>query len=655
VRAGCLRLARRARLTLATVWAAAPGLLLAEAVLAIVGGLTPAANAWLSRAVLNALVPSSRPASRMPGGMPAVATAPGGGPAASRPASRMPGGMLAGLHHVAAGNHIVVLAVALGAVGLASSVLPYASRYTDQELKRRLGLLIQDRLFAAINSFAGLRRFETPRYLDQIRLAEQSAKTAPTQLIAAAFGSAQSLITVVGFIATLEFISPVLTAIVLATVVPSVAAELLMSRRRAGLQWRASPAMRRQIFYGRLLTDDRAVKEVRIFHLGDFLRRRLVSELHAIHSDERSLDRKTTITQGSLGLLAACITAGGLIWVIGQAAAGRLSPGDVTMFMMAGIGVQSGLSSLATKAAGAYEAMLVFGHYLDIVTEGPDLPVAAEPRRLPALRAGIEVRDVWFRYDDAHPWVLRGVSLFIPRGSSVALVGLNGAGKSTLVKLLCRLYDPVRGTILWDGVDISEVAPEELRARIGAVFQDYMAYDLTAAENVGIGDLAHLTDRDRIRGAAEQAGMHDKLAGLPRGYDTMLSRIYFDSKDKDNPDTGVVLSGGQWQRLALARGLMRADRDLLILDEPSSGLDAEAEHAIHQRLVAMREGRTSLLISHRLGSVRAADTILVLAGGRVVERGTHDELMAASGEYRRLFTLQASGYAEEGGRRVTPV
>jgi ATP-binding cassette subfamily B protein len=242
--------------------------------------------------------------------------------------------------------------------------------------------------------------------------------------------------------------------------------------------------------------------------------------------------------------------------------------------------------------------------------------------------------------------VLRGASFTIPCGMSVALVGLNGAGKSTLVKLLCRMYDPVRGSIHWDGVDIRDVAPEDLRARIGTVFQDYMAYDLTAAENIGMGDLGRMDEPDFVRRAAEQADIHGKIVSLPDGYGTLLSRIFFSNKDKENPRTGVILSGGEWQRLALARGLMRAGRELLILDEPSSGLDAEAEHAIHRRLLTIREGSTSLLISHRLGSIRDADVIYVLSGGTIIEGGRHEDLMAARGEYHRLFSLQASGYTE---------
>jgi ATP-binding cassette subfamily B protein len=290
--------------------------------------------------------------------------------------------------------------------------------------------------------------------------------------------------------------------------------------------------------------------------------------------------------------------------------------------------------------------VLLFGHYDDVLSIGPDLPLAEPPRPLSTLREGIEVRDVWFRYDDEHPWVLRGLSLFIPCGEPVAVVGLNGAGKSTLVKLLCRFYDPVRGSIRWDGTDIRDVAPAELRQRMGTVFQDYMCYDLTAAENIGLGDLALLGEDGRIREAAELAGADAVVSRLPQGYDTLLSRMFFGVADREDPETGVILSGGQWQRLALARALMRADRDLLILDEPSSGLDAEAEHAIQQRLRGLGRGRTSLLISHRLSTVRDASVIYVLSGGRVSEQGTHDKLLAAGGEYHRLFMLQANGYAQ---------
>jgi ATP-binding cassette subfamily B protein len=260
------------------------------------------------------------------------------------------------------------------------------------------------------------------------------------------------------------------------------------------------------------------------------------------------------------------------------------------------------------------------------------------------LRRGIELRDVWFRYDDEHPWVLRGVSLFIPQGIAVALVGLNGAGKSTLVKLLCRFYDPTRGAILWDGEDLRTVDLAELRGRIGAVFQDYMTYDLSATENVAVGDLSALDDQSRVHAAARRAGIHEVLEKLPQGYETPLTRSFFGGSDEKEDQAGVRLSGGQWQRVALARAFLRDRRDLMILDEPSAGLDAEAEHEVHSRLRAHRAGQTSLLISHRLGTIRDAEQIVVLADGVIVEQGIHADLVSAGGAYARLFALQAAGY-----------
>jgi ATP-binding cassette subfamily B protein len=238
------------------------------------------------------------------------------------------------------------------------------------------------------------------------------------------------------------------------------------------------------------------------------------------------------------------------------------------------------------------------------------------------------------------------VSLSIPYGRALALVGLNGAGKSTLVKLLCRFYDPTAGRITWDGVDLREMDVAALRDRIGAVFQDFMAYELSAAENVGLGDLAALHDRARIETAARRAEVHDTVVALPDGYDTMLTNAYYDDEDHDDPATGVLLSGGQWQRLALARAFMRDDRNLLILDEPTAGLDPQAEHTLHDQLRRHRQGRTSVLISHRLGAVRDADTIVVLADGVIVEQGTHEELLDSGAGYAKLFRLQAAGYAE---------
>jgi ATP-binding cassette subfamily B protein len=372
----------------------------------------------------------------------------------------------------------------------------------------------------------------------------------------------------------------------------------------------------------------------------------MLAELRAIDTELAGLDRRELRAQVGLAVLGAAAAAAGLVWAVLACADGRLSIGDVALFIAATGGVQAAVGSVIGRFGVTHRAALMFEHYREVLATGPDLPVPEHPRPVAALRHGLELRDVWFRYGPDQPWVLRGVDLTIARGETVALVGLNGAGKSTLVKLLLRFYDPDRGSVRWDGADLRELRPDELRDRIGAVFQDFMCYDLSAADNVGLGSVADLGDRAVIEAAARGAGVHDVLAGLPRGYATGLTRMFLDSADGQDPDTGVLLSGGQWQRVALARAFTRARRDLLVLDEPSSGLDAEAEHDVHRRLAGLRAGRTTLLISHRLGAVRDADRIVVLDGGRVVEQGSHAQLIAARAGYARLFDLQAAGYRD---------
>ncbi|WP_433171340.1 ABC transporter ATP-binding protein [Actinoallomurus sp. CA-150999] len=562
--------------------------------------------------------------------------------------------VLDGLGHRAGPAALLPAALALALTGLFGAVLPPTVQYAQEQLQRAVRLLVQDRLFRAVNAHPGLSRFENPVFHDRVRVAQQAGQEAPQRLVRASLSVVQQVITLAGFVAMLAVLSPLMVVLVLLAAVPSVRVQLDLSRRRADMMWNVSAATRWQIFFAGLLTSPNAAKEIRLFGLGDHLRARMLREQRSVDAAGQALARRTLRSQGLLSLLGAVVSAGGLVWAVTSAASGRLSIGDVSVFIAGLIGVQGALGTIVGQAADVHNSLLMFGHYHDVAADTPDLPTSSAPHAMPALRQGIELRDVWFRYDESQPWVLRGVNLIIPQGRCVALVGVNGAGKSTLVKLLCRLYDPGRGSIHWDGVDLRDLRPAELRDRIGAVFQDYMSYDLTAAENIGLGDLAATTDEERpagrelIEAAARQAGIHEKLAGLPLGYDTLLSRIFFARPaDGDDPQPGLVLSGGQWQRLALARALMRADRDLLILDEPSSGLDAQAEYAVHQSLRQLRQGRTSLLISHRLGAVRDADEIVVIADGQIAERGSHAELIGLDGAYARLFALQAQGYEAE--------
>jgi ATP-binding cassette subfamily B protein len=545
--------------------------------------------------------------------------------------------------HVAAAR-LGWLVVGLAVAGVVAGVLPTVTQYVRAELDREVGLRALDRLFAALEGFVGLSRFEEPDFLNRLRLAQQTGGLAASEVVAGGLGAAQAAITVVGFLGALAVVSPLLTAVVLLAAVPSLVAEIVLSRQRARTLWQVTPAERREVFYHQLLSSVEAAKEVRLFGIGGFLRTKMVTDRRTVNAAKRRMDRRHVAVQTALGMLVAAVSAGGILWAVRAAWAGTLSPGSIVVLVATLAGVQGALSMLAGQIAHMHHSLLMFDHYLAVTEAGPDLPVAAPAAVLPPLRRGIEVRDVWFRYTDDHPWVLEGVSLFIPYGQAVAIVGENGAGKSTLVKLLCRFYDPTKGSILWDGADIRDVDPSELRRRMGAVFQDYMSYDLTVRENIAVGDVSAIDDRPRLEEAARTADVHEHIARLPYGYDTPLSRVFPPDLDGGDAHTGVELSGGQWQRLALARAFLRQHREFTVLDEPSSGLDAEAEHRIHAALTRHRAGRTSLLISHRLSAVRDADLIVVLANGRVVEAGDHTGLLGAGGEYARLFGLQAAGY-----------
>ena len=539
---------------------------------------------------------------------------------------------------------MIGLTAALAGVGIAAAVVPPAVRYVRAESDRRVNLLAVSHLYASVDRFVGLRRFEDPGFLDRLQIARSSGVSSPGMVVDGGFGVLRSLLTVAGFAGALLVLGPWVTLAVLLSAVPALAAEIALSRRRAAVVAEVGQAERREMFYSALLTNPQAAKELRLFGAGPYLWRRMLAEIRTVNGAHRRIDRRELVLQGGLAVLGAAVAGALLLGTVRAAAAGALTIGDVALVVAAVGSVQAALASLVTEIVSVHQATLLFQHYLQVVDAGPDLPARRAPLPAVPLRRGIEFRDVWFRYAPDQPWVLRGVNLVLPADGCTAVVGLNGAGKTTLVKLLCRLYDPTRGAVLWDGVDLRELDPVQLRRRIRAVFQDAVPYDLTARENIAIGDLTALDDPARIEAAARRAGVHEVLDRLPNGYDTLLTRLFFSEDDRADPSTGVVLSGGQWQRLAIARGLLLEQPDLLVLDEPSSALDAQAEHEVHSRLREHRQGRASLLISHRLGVLREADLIVVLSDGRIAERGTHDELLALDDAYARLFNLQASGY-----------
>ena len=578
-------------------WETSPGTLVLVVALAVLDGAAPVTAAWATKVLIDQI----------------------------------------GRGRSASVSTVVICGVLLALAGIVASTIQAIGVYVNGRLRRRVRAVVQVRLLDRINAYPGLGPFEDPDRLDRIRLAEHAGDSAPEDILNASIYLLRASVTATGFVATLFLIWPPMLLVVLAAAIPAARLQLRLGRLRADTLRGVSVLQRRQIFYRALATDVRAAKEIRVFGLAPFLSGRMRRDLGASNRAEDAIDRTAARVEGLLGLMAAGVTVAGVAAAAVLGVRGTLSAGDVVVFLAAIASLHAMVTGATEQAARAYESLILFGYFQDIDEEAaPEASGAA----VAALAQGIEFHDVWFRYADELPWVLKGISFRLPAYTSMGLVGVNGAGKSTIVKLVCRLYAPQRGRITWDGADIAGVDPASLRRRVSAVFQDFMAYDLTAAENIGVGRFEAMADRPRIRAAADLAGVDETLAALPRGYDTMLSRIFPDDEDGRT----LTLSGGQWQRIALARAFLRDDADVLILDEPSSGLDAQAEALLHQRLAALRPGRLSLLVSHRLNSMRDADRILVIDGGRIVESGRHDELIAADGRYASLFRLQSEGY-----------
>ncbi|KAF4408029.1 ABC transporter ATP-binding protein [Streptomyces lycii] len=542
-------------------------------------------------------------------------------------------------------DRVVPLGAALAAAGVVGGLLPHSVQYATKEVERRVGLLAQQRLYEATGRFVGLGRLEDPVFLDRLRLAQQHGGATPGVVVSAVLSVVRAVVMALGFLGSLALLAWWLPVVIAVSVAPVLAVELWLAKRRAETHWRLGPTERREFFYRELLTNLQAAKEIRLFGIGGHLRDRMTSERRKINDGRARLDRRELLAQSLAGFATAGCAGLTVLWAAVAAAEGRISIGDVSLLIASVVGVQSAGAGMMRDIARSHHQLLMFRHFLAVVDSEPDLALHPSPASVPPLVRGIEFRDVWFRYSPEQPWALRGVSFTVHRGQVLGLVGRNGAGKSTVIKLLCRMYDVERGAILWDGVDIREMDPAQLRRRTGAVFQDFMKYDLTVSENIALGDLPGASP-ERITAASAEAGAHSFVTELPGRYDTLLSRIFFHGDDAQ-ATRGVTLSGGQWQRLAIARAYLRGDRDLLILDEPSSGLDAEAEAEIHQGLTRYRQGRTSVLISHRLGSLRAADMLLVIEDGRVIERGSHEQLMAKAGRYSVMFEAQARGYRGE--------
>ena len=481
-----------------------------------------------------------------------------------------------------------------------------------------------------------LRDFEDPEIYDQLTRARREASSRPIGVVMQSFGFVESALTLAGYASLLVSYSAwAVLGLALATV-PAALVEMKFSGEAFRLRsWRA-PETRRLAYLEAVLGVDSYAKEVRALGLGPTLLGWYRELGERLYREDRRLAIRRAASALGLSLLATLAFYGAYASLAIAAALGVIGLGSLTMYVVAFRQGQQAFQSLLSSIAGLYEDGLYMTTLFGLMDRPPSASPPPPPSLAPEKRSGLELRGVGFRYPGKEAWALRDVTIAVPPGESLALVGQNGSGKTTLIKLLLRLVDPTEGVILLDGKDLRSWDEAALRARIAAVFQDFARYQLSLRENVGLGADAHVADDARIERAMAKGGADAVAARLPDGLATPLGR-WFHKK-------GVELSGGEWQRIALARGFAREDADILVLDEPTAALDAEAEAAVFARFRELAKGRTAILVSHRFPTVRGADRIVVLHDGRVVEEGTHESLVAAEGRYARLFALQAEGY-----------
>ena len=533
---------------------------------------------------------------------------------------------------------IVFLAILQFVIFAVSALLNTLRNISQQLLQNSVSMRIQLMVMEKAASL-DLPFYEDAASYDLLRRAQNDSINRPVLMIATAFGLFQTMLTFVTMVAVLVAVSPILALLALVSPIPAFIVDTRYGWRGYNIARWGSRLLRRMTYLVSLVTTDTFAKEVKLFGLGHYFidRYRLIAKV--FYDTQRSQLVRRYMTGFALGNVSTIVASFTYLYIAVQAIAGRLTIGALVAYAQAATQVQNSIQSILGGFTGMYEHNLYLNNLTELMNRQPVMTVKKAPAAVPQpLHGEITFENVSFAYPGSESQALSDLSFTITPGETLAVVGRNGAGKTTLFKLICRLYDPTEGRILIDRIDIRDFEPDELRAHIGAMFQDYVDYQATAAENIGLGSVQELTDRDAVVSASKQAGSDELISALPAGYDTALGKWF---------DAGVNLSGGEWQKVALARAFMREDARILLLDEPTSALDAQAEYDLFERLRSLTHGRTAVYISHRFSTVRRADRIVFLEHGRLVEEGTHAELMALNGRYARLFRMQAAAYTGE--------
>ncbi|MEZ4366180.1 MAG: ABC transporter ATP-binding protein [Kofleriaceae bacterium] len=591
---GFFRYSRRA---IALVWATSKTLTIGLGLGALLAGLLPGAIAWVGKHLIDAVVTASRSATDV-----------------DRHAAMLWVGLEMGL--------VVVLATM-------TKVLDIFRALLRQQLGNRINVLILDKALTL-----ELSQFEDSELYDKMTRARREASSRPLSLVTQTFGLAQGSITLVAYGALLLAFSPWALAVLVVAALPPFIAELKFSGDAFRLsRWR-TPETREQIYVETVLAREDHAKEVKLFGLGPRFLQRYRAIFEKIYGGDRALTIRRGLWGLGLGILGSAAFYGMYAWIAMAAIAGTLTIGAMTMYVVVFRQAQQALASALADIGGMYENNLYLSNLYEFL-DAAEIHTPGTATEGPDPGDGVRFENVSFIYPGVDMPAVRDLDLHIKPGAKLAIVGDNGSGKTTLIKLLTRLYEPTSGRILLDGLNLREWDRDVLHRRIGVIFQDFVHYQLTVGENIGAGDDRAYDDRARWAESAERGLATPFIETFPDRYDTQLGRWF---------KAGRELSLGQWQKVALARAFMRKDADILVLDEPTASMDAEAEVQIFERFRELTDDKIAIVISHRFSTVRMADHIIVLSAGKIIERGTHDELLALGGKYARLFHLQAKGY-----------